>query len=436
MKRYWPWIAAVAALIAVLLAAVPSALRSHITSENFRRLLENRTSSALGAVAEISPLRWDGGTLFGESLKLHGTEGAGLHIIEARHVRARWDWMAVFSGAWRLEVITIESLKATFQPDVRVFTPSFKTSNADGNSSPSILPSRFEAGISQVRRADLEFGEVSLKDTSLEILNREGSWIVTGTGGRLSISNLPECAIYSFLIRLAGNSIALDSCTMRPDGGGNLHASGEWPGKLSLNAEDMDLPQLIGSPWDRMVSGRISGNATIDPNGASGFLSAKDASLRHVGWLRQLATLLNESALANPSFSRAEGSFRVTNNFWQWTGIVLESGGALRVEGDVSIAPDRSINGMLQLGLATRLVDSLPGAKASVFTTERDGYLWSPVVLGGSLDAPSEDLSPRIVTAAGAALIESVQPALQAVPERTRDAVGETLDTLFDLLGR
>lgn len=410
-------------------------MRSHITSESFRRFLEHRASASLGAVAEISPLRWDGNTLFSDSLKLHGTENTSLRLIETRHVRGRWDWMAVFSGTWRLEDISIESLKASFHRDAEIIGPTVKKPDSGVKLSTAILPDRFEVGIVKVRRAEVEFGDVSLKDTSLEILIREDSCVVTGTGGSLSIPDLPACVIDSFRIRHAANSLTIASCTMRPDGGGSLQVSGAWPGKLLLTGDNISLPHLTGSPWDRIVSGKVSGNATLDSTGASGRISVSEARLLHIEWLRQLSAMLGQPSLKNPAFTRAEGSFRFQKNAWSWTGIVLESAGVLRVEGDASISAERKLDGVLQLGVASNMVEALPGARTSIFTTERDGYLWTPVVLGGTLDAPSEDLSPRIIAAASAALIESVQPSLQAVPERTRDAVGETLDTLFDLIG-
>jgi hypothetical protein len=58
------------------------------------------------------------------------------------------------------------------------------------------------------------------------------------------------------------------------------------------------------------------------------------------------------------------------------------------------------------------------------------------VSIGGTLDAPTEDLSPRLVVATGGALLDSVQPVLEAVPEKAREAVGEALDSLFKILGR
>jgi hypothetical protein len=58
------------------------------------------------------------------------------------------------------------------------------------------------------------------------------------------------------------------------------------------------------------------------------------------------------------------------------------------------------------------------------------------VILGGTLDSPEENLSARLATAAGDQVLEAVQPILEAVPGRAGEAVGETINTLFDMLGR
>jgi hypothetical protein len=113
----------------------------------------------------------------------------------------------------------------------------------------------------------------------------------------------------------------------------------------------------------------------------------------------------------------------------------LDSAGLLRIEGNVEVMADRKLSGALRVGVASKVLRGMPGADGLVFSQGGDGYFWAPVVLGGTLDAPTEDLSERLAAAAGAAVIESVRPALEAVPERAKDAVGETINTLFDILG-
>ena len=50
------------------------------------------------------------------------------------------------------------------------------------------------------------------------------------------------------------------------------------------------------------------------------------------------------------------------------------------------------------MGIARSLLGWLPNAEA-VFPRERDGYLWTTVHLSGTLAAPEQDLSPRIMEA-------------------------------------
>jgi hypothetical protein len=88
------------------------------------------------------------------------------------------------------------------------------------------------------------------------------------------------------------------------------------------------------------------------------------------------------------------------------------------------------------LGVAAELLRPLPGAREKVFTESRDGFVWTPVSLGGTLDSPEENLSARLATAAGDQVLEAVQPILEAVPGGAGEAVGETINTLFDMLGR
>jgi len=50
-------------------------------------------------------------------------------------------------------------------------------------------------------------------------------------------------------------------------------------------------------------------------------------------------------------------------------------------------------------GVTTDIVRVIPMAKELLSAEERDGYFWMPVHVGGSLEHPTEDLRPRLVTA-------------------------------------
>ena len=74
----------------------------------------------------------------------------------------------------------------------------------------------------------------------------------------------------------------------------------------------------------------------------------------------------------------------------------------LKVTGEAEVGDNGSLAGTLQAGVTTDIVRVIPIAKELLSAEERDGYFWIPVHVGGSLEHPTEDLRPRLVTAIAA----------------------------------
>lgn len=436
MKSYWLWIAA-AILMAVFITVI--GLRMWLSGDGVRRLIEAHTGALLGGEATLPALHWEGTSAFGETFAFRGTQGSPVASIEARGIRGHWNWRSLFTGAWRLERVSLESVTVSLDHAPKTASQTLEEARKDRPAplAAAFLPKHIELGVAQIQRADWTMGDTRVVGTALELKSEFGKWMATGTGGRLLLPDRPELEIETFHVQFEKNShLLVDSSSLRTPKGGRISISGKWPGRLLVSGEDTPLEEVVGQPWKKFAAGLVSGHATVDSAGASGSVSVKDAHLRRVEWFHQLSLLLNLPTAGNMTFSRAEGTFETRNAAWRWTEIVLESEGLLKVEGEVSVSADRQIAGKLRIGIAAGVVDSLPGAREHVFQVMEGGYHWAPVSIGGTLDAPTEDLSPRLVVATGGALLDSVQPVLESVPEKAREAVGEALDSLFKILGR
>jgi hypothetical protein len=152
--------------------------------------------------------------------------------------------------------------------------------------------------------------------------------------------------------------------------------------------------------------------------------------------LEKAADFTGRAEFRRLPISKSTADFEIQNGNFAFRNVVLESAGLLRVEGSLSVAKNKNLVGELQVGVAPALLNGIPGARSKVFTREADGFVWTPVSVGGSIDTPTENLSSRLVAAAGGAALEAVEPVLQSVPEPARKAVDETINTLFDILGR
>jgi len=87
---------------------------------------------------------------------------------------------------------------------------------------------------------------------------------------------------------------------------------------------------------------------------------------------------------------------------------VAEASGLLRVEGAFTVGKGEIV-GDFKVGVTPSSLQWLPGSRARVFTESRDGYAWAPMRLTGPIDHPSEDLSPRLATAAAGEVIQGVE---------------------------
>lgn len=432
MKRILPWIAA-AAFAALLLVALGGffRVRGFLTSAEFQALAAHHAGSALGGEVEFSPIHWNGSAASSDLLRVQGKPHSPLRQLEARHLHATWNWRALFSGVWHIEEISAESLTGTFGAPAGLQAPS-----ATPVHSPTLLPKRFEVGPVRIARAELDFEGTKLLNSALEIQNRDGTWSFIGSGGTLGVPNWPTLGVDSYRARWTPERLTIDSARLSLGSSGLVRASGDWPGKIDFAFSGIEASNILPPPWGKMLQGTLSGNATLAESSISGRFELSQAVLHRADWLAALANITGRPDLLRLQISKANGAFAFRDSAWHWHDLLIESNDLLRIEGGFRISADRQLAGEIQLGVAPDLLRPLPGATEKIFTETRDGFVWTSVVLGGTVEAPSENLTPRLAQAATSQALEAVQPILETVPVRAREAVGDTINTLFDILGQ
>ena len=432
MKKYRAWV-----LIALLLAATAglflwSRVTGYLESEEFRRTIEEFVSGKLNAAAELEPLHWNGSTVQSASLRLNGTPESKLRSMEARNLRVRMDWGALLSGAWRVEEFLVDRLRAEFGEG----NEAAKSSAPISMKEIALLPTKFELGTTLVSQADLDFGEVEITGAELEIQPLGSGWKVHGEGGRFTCPHLPPMAIESFQAEWADGKTTIHSSALRLGANGKISASGKWPGAVDFEWANVAPGDLLGADWGQKIDGSLAGTARLEGGAAKGRFEWSDGHVRGFGILQQAAMISGRTDFQNLPISKATGDFEVRGGNYDFRNVVVDSPGLLRVTGHVSISSQRALKGELQLGLSPSLLQGLDGVLAKVFTRQENGFMWASVTVGGTLDAPTENLSSRLASAVGEAAMDAVKPVLQSVPEPARKAVDETINTLFDILGR
>jgi hypothetical protein len=128
------------------------------------------------------------------------------------------------------------------------------------------------------------------------------------------------------------------------------------------------------------------------------------------------------------------GDYRWFKGDLTLTNLVLESKGLLRVEGTCLIAADGTVDGQLRVGVTPQSLQWLPGSRERVFTVSQNGYLWTNVRLGGTVQNLNEDLSARLVKAARDEVIQQGVRTIEKLPEATKEGVKDVLNILTPLV--
>jgi len=430
----------VCASLACVLAFLAIQISRFIHSPEFARFLASRASQALKLEASLDPLRWEGDSALSEGLTLIGGESAALERLEAKVLRAEWNWRALLSGAWEIEHIDIQNLSATFKSRTETAPPAPASASAEKSHSrlASWLPSRFELGRFDVRKADFRFGEIQSTGQSLVIQRVSGGYDIESRGGSVSIPGLPPLAHAQGRIREREGVFYFDDARFFLSSAGSLVASGNTGpnARLTLNWDGVPVESLPFPALVKHLDGTSQGQATLDAQGIwRGKISFTGAHLQDLPFLKNVASFLRDPAWSRPQLQKLSTDFEWSAGNLKLTNLVVESSGLARIEGSASVAHGGELSGQLELGLDPNTLKLLPGARETLFAATRNGWYWSPVQLSGTLSDPKENLSPRLAAClAGAVLINKADKALDAVPSTAIDAAKDLINIFTPLL--
>ena len=162
----------------------------------------------------------------------------------------------------------------------------------------------------------------------------------------------------------------------------------------------------------------------------SGSLQLREGRLEALPVLNQIALFTRTQQFRQMPLTEASAEFRRERDRLQVTKLVAESAGLMRIEGDFAVALGQ-IEGTFQVGVAPATLQWIPGSQERVFTVARGSYVWTTMRLTGPVDSPKEDLSGRLATAAGEAIVEKVENTAKDIYKAGRDAAQGALDWLM-----
>jgi hypothetical protein len=422
-------------------------VEAYLRGPEFRRFVNGKVGDTLRAEVDFAPFQFTGLSVFSEGIQAQGFEGAPFARAEVGQVRAQFSLRRFFEKVWLIESIEAQRLVVKLDGS-RLSAPlaGQPSAGAGPRTASSWLPNRLEIASALIREVEIAWGDLpstsgALRGVQLRAVPAEGGWQLEGRGGELAASGLPALTVDTLTLRQRDSALFINDAAFTAKTGGTVRATGEvqFAEKVDVRAklEGIDLAPFLASDWRARLHGKATGDLRVQtPLPArgqlvvSGSLQLRDGRLEALPVLNQIALFTNTQQYRQLTLTHARADFRRERGELRVTNLTAESQGLLRLEGAFTIA-QAVIDGTFQVGVAPASLQWLPGSQERVFTTARDGYLWTTMRLSGPVESPSEDLTSRLVAAAGGAVVEKVENTARDVIRTGREAARSALDLLF-----
>lgn len=449
-----PLLGGLAALLLILFLAVSIGgylwLDRFLRGEECRKIISHLVGQQVGLVGEFEPLSWTGFSVYSGGFNGAREGNGAVASASLDRIRAELRLASLFRGVWEIPEITMERLELDLTPPPR--RPDGTLPEPPPAPALEIAPSPALA----VLPREVKIGQIICRDTTITWPSDRGgvsrlsgatvtaqpdgpTWTFQVKGGRLTTPGFPETTIDSGFVRLnPGDFLFLES-QLRDNSGGTAELRGkvEMAGakRIELNASfrNIDVSPFLDADWRQRLTGRaegdlkITGTSTRSDLKIQGPVRVKEAKLEALPILNTIALLTQTQEFRTIRFQVAEGTVEWTPANLLVSDLHVESQLLLKILGQVR-TEGPNLSGQLMVGTTPKAVRLIPGAQEKVFSVARDGYIWTPVVLSGTVDAPKEDLTPRLQQAAVGTVIE-------AVPSTVREKAGDLLDSLGRALG-
>ena len=385
-------------------------IRNYLRSEEFLATVNGRASEALHAEASFDPFLWEGWHVRSPLLDVKGegmirklkAEDFETEVSVGSLLRKRFESSEFLGRSVYMELdLTKPALKLPKQNQAFVF-PGMKISSVSG--SVDFTKSRYSwTGVG----ADVQSGSA------------RGSFDVKLTGGSVKtpVALFPEGKLNNLRARYFDRRIYVTEADFGVFESGRLNLSGEiglGDGQYALEGEMRRVlcEEMVPEDWKKKMLGTFESNFTVSGSSKKapivrGDLVVKDGVLTALPVLDRLAAYTDTSRFRRLALSEARLKYVQQGGRLELSEIVLASEGLSRVEGQITIVGGR-LDGHFQFGVMPGVMAGIPGAETKVFVPGKEGLLWTPVRITGTLDEPKEDLSKRMIAAARERMFEMI----------------------------
>ncbi|HEY8990834.1 MAG TPA: hypothetical protein VIM46_02565 [Luteolibacter sp.] len=447
------WLAAAGAAVLVAMAGGYLGLRGYLHGENFRQFLSTEAGEALKADVRFGKFQWSGLQMGTESFE--AADGQKIQRLRADRIQTEIGFGGLRRGVWELRESDIGKLDVSIDArdnDAPPFPPRAPEPPLAGRphaGKPSRwLPSEIELHGLTVRdlalRALLKDGLVSAEGMRVRIdpESQPRSYRATVEGGALTTpwSWAPPVALERMQLRWHDGEWFLTRATATVWKHGRLEADGEWNPRTRLYSAqgrltDLESGDLLNADWSKRLTGRAESDFTLESRAGSpvahGRLQLHDGVLTALPFLDSLAAYADTQRFRVLPLSEAVTDWEYERGALTLRNLVIASEGLARIEGTLTLRGDQ-LDGAFRLGLAPGTLARIPGAETDVFLPGERGLLWAPLRITGTTDHPREDLTDRLIAAAGARMFEQLPATGEKVLKFTHRALAEHAPEVLD----
>lgn len=426
-------------LLVVGLLVAKSSLNAWLQGEGFREWLARRAETALKSEVSLGELKWSGSEVFAAKITATGRPEAAFSELVLDGVRTKTG--GVRDRAFLVPDITVNRLHLLFS-STREAAPVAVISS---EIAPAAEASRLPRWLSDLAPNRVEIDRIHIATTHVAVEKSAGTvftlagvettmepdlasgvWEIRGKGGTMQVPDQPQIRLKELGMRWRGRELFVDRCALGIYEDGHIEGRGEIGFEnggvfdVDLDISSITIDELVEGEWRDRLDGILHGpvHITGSPGGLvyEGTLNVTEGVIESIPVLELVARYTRSDRFKRIVLNEARTNFKSDGWRVELRDLVLQSDGLVRVEGSVDIVGDQ-LTGDLKVGVAPGTMRWIPGAERLVFVEDRDGFRWAPLRLSGTTADPKEDLSARLVAAAGESLLDELPDGLREMAE-------------------
>ncbi len=431
-------------LVLVGIIVTYSKVRGFLRSEEFQTLLEDVATEEVEAYVKIDPLVWEGWKVRTPKVVVEDTNA--VQTIQGTDFEADVKVAAFWSGVYRVADIRLRELEVNADltkpkgeaPPVKEKPP--KKFWRDW------LPDEVDLSVIEIAKIKgeilTEYGPSSFQNLSAAITpgQRNAMFDLHLQGGeiKLPFTNLSEVDLLELKGRYADEVLYLLETKVDLLEGARVTAQGQYhlendDWNLSGNISKVQCAEVLSKSWKQRLAGELNSDFQVEDGSLLGTLELERGVLTAFPILDRIADYTEKDRFRHLVLSEASLDYRKEGEILDLSNITLASEGLVRIEGRIVIKGELIQSGDFRVGITPGTLARIPGAETKVFIRGDKGLLWAPMKVSGTLSEPKEDLTGRLIAAAGARMLEALPESGQALLKQGKGVAGEALKAGADL---